>query len=139
MIKTYTNYIVNNNISPAKRIEPAPRTCQSIAITTIRHRFTVLKDSPAFTHSARAKTSISRNNWGSRSCHSGIITYSYRTFGTASFVQKAEGRLTHSPCKYLPQVNTYRHKGINYNTVYKNLEIFDRILAKFYRSCRKNL
>ena len=31
--------------------------------------------------------------------HSGIITYSYRTFGTASFVQKAEGRLTHSPCK----------------------------------------
>ena len=42
MIKTYTNYIVNNQqcikiekkISPAKRIEPAPQACQPIAITT---------------------------------------------------------------------------------------------------------
>ena len=45
------------------------------------------------------QNAISRNNWDSGSCHSGVITYSYRTFGTANFVQKAEGRLTHSPCE----------------------------------------
>ena len=77
--------------SPAKRIEPAPRACQLTAITiTPRHNcdegLTSLYLLGAC-ENLNFQNLISRNNWGSGSCHSGIITHSYRTFGTASFVQ----------------------------------------------------
>ena len=94
--------------SPAKRIDPAPRACQPIAITTTPSLYCAEGLTGLYLLGAyeniNFQNSISRNKWGSGSCHSGItsITHSYRTFGIASFVQKAQGRLTHSPCKLAP-------------------------------------
>ena len=34
-----------------------------------------------------------------------LFAHSYRTFGAASFVQKAQGKLTHSPCKTPSSLN----------------------------------
>ena len=80
--------------SPTKRIEPAPRACQPITITTKPSLYCAEGLTGLYLLGAceilKFQNSISRNNWGSQSCDSGIITHSYRTFGTVSFMQKAQ-------------------------------------------------